>query len=118
RTLVKSILRLAGYQITPLQQTSNDKPSDDFVTGVLNFGPYKIESHSKAQLEAYVLAPDTNQFLGRLAACIGDSDAEFGIIDVGANCGDTAALMRSHAKLPILCIEGDAKLYALLQKNS
>jgi len=37
---------------------------------------------------------------------------------VGANCGDTAALMRSHAKLPILSIEGDPKLYALLQKNS
>jgi FkbM family methyltransferase len=101
-----------------LQQASNDKPTGDFVTGELNFGPYKIESHGKAVLEGYVLAPDMNQFLGRLAACIGDSDAEFGIIDVGANCGDTAALMRSYAKLPILCIEGDPELYALLQKNS
>src|SRR3954471_1647744 len=106
------------YQVARLQQPSNDKPTGDFVAGELNFDLYRTESHSKAHLEAYVLIPDTNQFSGRLAAWIEDSDAEFGIIDLGANCGDTAALMRSYDKLPILCMEGDRKLYALSQKNS
>jgi hypothetical protein len=72
--------------------------------GKLSFGPYEVESHSQHQLKGYANFPGLNQALGRLAACLEDSDSELGIIDVGANNGDTAALIRSYTALPILCM--------------
>jgi FkbM family methyltransferase len=39
------------------------------------------------------------------------------MIDIGANIGDTALLVKNHTNIPILCIEGDERFYSLLQKN-
>jgi FkbM family methyltransferase len=38
-------------------------------------------------------------------------------IDIGANVGDTAALIRKSAEIPVLCIEGDPALLPLLSEN-
>jgi FkbM family methyltransferase len=38
-------------------------------------------------------------------------------IDVGANVGDTACVIKSEADIPIACIEGDDFTYGLLQAN-
>ena len=38
-------------------------------------------------------------------------------IDVGANVGDTAALIRSSGEIPVLCIEGDTVLLPVLAEN-
>ena len=110
KTAIRKLIHSMGYDVTRLW------PKGD--KGKLRFGPYEVESHSAHQLAGYARHPGLNQALGRLAACLEDSDSELGIIDVGANNGDTAALIRSHTALPILCIEGDPKLYALLQKNA
>jgi FkbM family methyltransferase len=118
KTRLKKLLAGAGLQIQRLPRTKVDEPADGHVSALLNFGPYKIRCHCKEHIEIYSQAPNYNQFLGRLAACLGEVDAKTGIIDVGANCGDTAALMRSHTHLPILCIEGDANLFSLLKENS
>ena len=101
-----------GYKVSRLHRASDGNGA-----GMLHFGPYNITTDSGALIDYYGWHPNGNQFLGRLAASLGTSNKELGIIDVGANCGDTAALMRSHAGLPILCVEGDEKLYSLLQKN-
>jgi hypothetical protein len=37
---------------------------------------------------------------------------------VGANVGDTAALVRAETDVPILCIEGDERFFALLERNA
>ena len=113
KILIQGLLNLAGYQIRRVQPSL---PVDN-TTGELSFGPYKIECDNNGILQSYKSAPCTNKFLGRLALCLSESNPELGIVDVGANCGDTAALMRSYSKLPILCIEGDNKLHALLNKN-
>jgi FkbM family methyltransferase len=39
-------------------------------------------------------------------------------IDIGANVGDTAVLVRSASACPILCIEGEAFFFQLLQQNT
>ena len=110
KTVIRKLIHSMGYDVTRLGRQAKK--------GKLRFGPYEVESHCLPQLENYARYPGVNQFLGRLAACLEDSNSELGIIDVGANCGDTAALIRSYTALPILCIEGDPKLYALLQKNA
>jgi len=40
------------------------------------------------------------------------------VIDVGANLGDTAAVIKSYADVPIICIEGDEHSYVLLEHNT
>ena len=114
---VQIVAGFLGFKITRLAQPTHENSSNHIATGILNFIPFKIESHSKSQLEDYASIPDSNQFLGRLAVCMNNLDDKLGIIDVGANCGDTAAIIRSHTNLPILCIEGDYELYTLLVKN-
>ncbi len=40
------------------------------------------------------------------------------LIDIGANVGDTVALLRSQAHFPVLCIEGSEQFFAILQMNA
>jgi len=56
--------------------------------------------------------------LGRLAALVHRKYPQSSIVDVGANVGDTAALIRSSCPAPLLCIEGSARFFALLQINA
>ena len=92
KTVIRKLIHSMGYDVTRLPRQA-DK-------GKLRFGPYEVESHCLPQLENYARYPGVNQFLGRLAACLEDSNSELGIIDVGANCGDTAALIRSLHSTP------------------
>ncbi len=40
------------------------------------------------------------------------------VIDIGANVGDTAALLRSYIDYPVMCVEGDQNFFGLLKKNT
>lgn len=55
--------------------------------------------------------------LGRIAAQLFAKFGTFGVIDIGANVGDTVAVVHQHAPLPILCIEGVPKFIELLAQN-
>jgi len=55
--------------------------------------------------------------LGRIAAHLQTKYPDLSVIDVGANIGDSAATIRGMAHVPILCIEGNARYFELLQKN-
>ena len=61
--------------------------------------------------------PDYRRNLGRLAVSVERKYPGRGFIDVGANVGDTAAIVRAHSGLPILCIEGSEFYYELLKEN-
>lgn len=39
------------------------------------------------------------------------------LVDVGANIGDSVALIRTQVYCPIICIEGDLEYFSLLKKN-
>lgn len=62
--------------------------------------------------------PDYSENVGRLAAVVEWKYPGRGFIDIGANVGDTAAIVRAHSKLPILCIEGSESYYELLKENT
>jgi hypothetical protein len=61
--------------------------------------------------------PHYRENLGRLAAAVERKYPGRGFIDVGANVGDNAAIVRAHSSLPILCIEGSEFRYEILKKN-
>ena len=65
----------------------------------------------------YSHRPDYNQNLGRLASAVKQKYPDMVALDCGANVGDTCAIIRQHANVPVICFEGDAENYGLLSKN-
>lgn len=56
--------------------------------------------------------------LGRIAKVVRSKYPDLHAIDIGANVGDTAALIRNAGDIPVLCIEGDPKLWPILEENA
>ena len=55
--------------------------------------------------------------LGRLAKLVKEKYINLTCIDIGANIGDSVAILRKEAEFPILCIEGDEQYFQILNKN-
>ena len=64
-------------------------------------------------------APDNSKSLGRVAAACADVYPESVIVDVGANVGDSAAIIRSRGvRNRIVSVEGVPEFYAVLVRNA
>lgn len=86
--------------------------------GIVNVGKYPIQMPGNSlQLINYKLYPDLNIQLGRLAVAISKKYQDITVIDVGANVGDTIAVLKTAIDLPVIAIEGDDVCYEFLQKN-
>ncbi|MCX8105228.1 MAG: FkbM family methyltransferase [Ignavibacterium album] len=59
-----------------------------------------------------------NTAIGRIPKYLTEKYQGFQIIDIGANIGDTAIIIKSNVDLPILCIEGDGFYFQLLKENT
>ena len=62
--------------------------------------------------------PYYSRNLGRMAALVHADRPDLAAVDVGANVGDSAAIIRSETHIPVLAIEGDRRYFALLQANA
>lgn len=62
--------------------------------------------------------PDLNRSLGDAAALIEKHYPKAWAVDVGANVGDTMAIIRGQASMPLICIEGDEICHQILQENA
>jgi FkbM family methyltransferase len=56
--------------------------------------------------------------LGPIASTIAAKYSNFSAIDIGANVGDSAAIICRERDVPVLCIEGDTALLPLLRANA
>ncbi len=56
--------------------------------------------------------------LGRVVGFVQQKYPKFTMIDIGANVGDSVAIVRAHAHVPILCVEGEDRFFRLLDANS
>ena len=61
--------------------------------------------------------PQYSRNLARLARAVHDKYPHLTAIDVGANVGDSAYLIRSVSTAPILCVEGDLRYLSYLRHN-
>jgi FkbM family methyltransferase len=61
--------------------------------------------------------PQYSSNVGRLCAAMTKKYPELTLIDIGANVGDTVAIVRAQVNCPILCVEADEYYFALLQHN-
>ena len=61
--------------------------------------------------------PNYSSNLVRLAKCVKHKYDNMRFIDIGANIGDSVAMLRGEVHFPILCIEGEEQFLAILEKN-
>jgi FkbM family methyltransferase len=56
--------------------------------------------------------------LGKVSFYVRQKYPELTIIDVGANIGDSVAIVHSYGDLPVLCLEGEPGFFQLLKENT
>jgi FkbM family methyltransferase len=61
--------------------------------------------------------PQYSSNIARLCAYVAEKYPDLHVIDIGANVGDTAAIIRELSQCPILCVEGDEYYYSILAEN-
>jgi FkbM family methyltransferase len=87
-------------------------------TAITRVGQYFIEVPGISPMAShYTRHPNWSSQLGRLASIIRKKYPAMAAIDVGANVGDTACIIKSGEDIPLLCIEGDEFTFRFLQKN-
>src|SRR5579864_5224210 len=62
--------------------------------------------------------PEYSQNLGRITFCVKQKYPDLTMLDVGANIGDSVAIVRACSEHPILCIEGEERFFQLLAENT
>ena len=62
--------------------------------------------------------PFYSRNLGRIAALALRARPDLAAVDVGANVGDSIAIIRTEAHIPVLAIEGNRRFFALLEQNA
>jgi len=65
----------------------------------------------------YSRHPNYGSELARLSKAIFQKYPSLNVIDIGANIGDTAAIVKNSVDVPMICIEGDAYCFSFLEKN-
>lgn len=61
--------------------------------------------------------PDYSENLGLVSKVVKQKYSTAKAIDVGANIGDSAAILFHHSRMEILCIEGNPKFIPMLEHN-
>lgn len=112
KSLIKALLRDVGLQVTRLPKQARFIKQQP-----LRFGPYNINTDNQALRESYATYPETNRVITRLVRALNAEGDPCAVIDIGANCGDSAALAKCGGATSILCIEGDPKLCETLRTN-
>ncbi len=87
--------------------------------GTVTVGKFPIlMPGNNIQLGNYKIYPDLNSQLGRLAVVIYKKYPGMTVIDIGANVGDTVAVLKSAIDIPVIAVEGDEISFAYLEKNT
>jgi len=118
RLFVNDLLSPFGFAINRVEK----QPWKCFRTtqAVVNIqvGLYSIQVPSESQFS--VLHGHPPRPLGPLASLTSLIKKKFSflaVVDIGANVGDTACIIKTAEEVPILCIEGDEYVFCFLQKN-
>jgi len=81
-------------------------------------GPYRLRLAADSQIPNYRKAFHLyDTALGRIAGVLRSKYPALHAIDIGANVGDTSALIRQTGEIPVLCVEGDPTILPILAEN-
>ncbi len=116
RQLIRKFMNSLGYDIVKVNVHSDKKAHKIIKVKVGNF--YVDMPGNNMQISNYKYEPEANSQLGRLSACIAKKYPTLTVIDIGANVGDTIAIIKTFLELPVIGIEGDPIAYQFLEKNT
>jgi len=84
----------------------------------LQVGDFYLKAPALHPLGVYMRkSPTYSRNFPRIVSLVSQTYPKPTIIDVGANIGDTVALVHSTIQCPMVCIEGDDFYFKLLQEN-
>lgn len=112
--LLPAVARRRLRRLAEILRLAAPIPPESVVT-IAGF-PLLIDTRSplRAIFESH---PDYTGELARIVAVTLRKYPDATMIDVGANVGDTVAVARSVAGLPIVCFEGDPAVFPFLERN-
>lgn len=114
RLFTNKVLAPAGLAVQRVKK-SNPWSSGIVTTQV---GRFSIQVPGASHLATFYLDhPDYTSQLKALAVILKKKYPGLSAIDIGANVGDTACIIKTAVDIPLLCIEGDDSTFALLQEN-
>ncbi len=117
RKMIRNFLNRFGYDIIKTKGFVIDNRKSNQIRKV-KVGNFFIEMPgNNIQLHFYKQYPDMNSQLARLSTCIAKKYSDLTVIDIGANVGDTIAIIKSAIDLPVIGVEGDNTSYRFLEKN-
>lgn len=113
---IRRILKKFGYDIIKIDKPRSNNSSRIYQVPVSKFsiampGNNPLVNH-------YKHFPEYNKELGKLAKLIHTKYTDAVLIDIGANVGDTLAVIKSCTDIPVIAIEGDNLSYSFLLKNA
>jgi FkbM family methyltransferase len=115
RKLIRNLLNKIGYDVVKVNVHSDSKAGK---ISKVKVGNYFVDMPGNNLLISnYKYVPDSNSQLGRLAAVIAIKYPGHNVIDIGANVGDTIAVIKTAIDLPVIGIEGDPISYRFLENN-
>ena len=116
KELLRKIANKLGYDFIKINVHSADKATKTFPVKI---GRFEISMPgNNPQVSLYKYSPASNEQLGKLARIVERKYPGCSVIDVGANVGDTIAVIRNQTEVPIIAIEGDDFSYSFLKKNA
>lgn len=115
RLFVNELLLPFGLAINRIEK----QPTKWFRTALtIPVGRYSIRIPSQSTLSRlYGRDPEPLGPLGRLTSLVKKKFSSLAVVDIGANIGDSACIIKTAEDVPILCIEGDEYIFAFLEEN-
>ena len=115
-TRAKPVSNFSKIKFKVLEKLKNKSGITDIVTYKLNGIEISIPFDHDLPLNK-TLIPVYSENICRVALCLREKYHDLKVIDIGANIGDTAVMIKSKTDVPVLCIEGDEKYFSLLENN-
>ncbi len=115
RKLIRNLMNTLGYDIIKVNVHSDKKAH---LISKVKVGNFIIDMPgNNPHISNYKYEPQVNSQLGRLSLCISHKYPDLIVIDIGANVGDTIAVIKTAIDIPVIGIEGDPISYRFMEKN-
>jgi FkbM family methyltransferase len=115
KKIIRNLLQKIGYDIVKTESHSSFSASKNYTIKLGNFSI--VMPGNNPQINNYKNFPELNTQLARLAKIVQNKYPNTTLLDVGANVGDTIAIVKSAVDIEIIGIEGDPVTFKFLETN-
>ena len=112
---IKKLIGKTGYEIKRVKKKIVEVIPEEITIQISGF-TVKVNSNNPLSYW-YKKYPQYNSELKRVSKLIISKYPQLGVIDIGANIGDTLCILKSAVTAKFICIEGDPVVFKLLADN-